>query len=243
MISKGDICGGQPGEWLVIGWFTEDAIYRPLAEEFSANLAEHGAPFHLFAKPALGTWSTARKPAVVLDAMGIYPGKTLVLMDVDCIIRGDIEPVTTRLGDVGITVVAANDVSRWGNGVPRWGRRVKIDCCSRVVVFRPTEGARAFALEWQRQIDRGLKDDEHAMVWAYLMCPHVHFTYIDQRYSGREITVSADDTVICHDSAHDKQPRNDMPLVKRALRAIEKPFRTGRTKSIKMQSEMSALLG
>jgi hypothetical protein len=36
----------------VVGWFTEDETYRPLAETFAANLTEHGAPFHLWAKPA-----------------------------------------------------------------------------------------------------------------------------------------------------------------------------------------------
>jgi len=52
-----------PGDWLVIGWFTEDSTYRPLAEAFAANLSQHRAPFHLFAKPSLGAWNTRRKPA------------------------------------------------------------------------------------------------------------------------------------------------------------------------------------
>jgi hypothetical protein len=51
---SGDLVGGQIGDWLVIGWFTEDSTYRPLAEALAANLGEHGAPFHLFAKPSLG---------------------------------------------------------------------------------------------------------------------------------------------------------------------------------------------
>jgi hypothetical protein len=55
---SGDLVGGTVGDWLVIGWFTEDATYRPLAETFAANLAERGAPFHLFAKPAGAGWST-----------------------------------------------------------------------------------------------------------------------------------------------------------------------------------------
>ena len=69
---SGDLFGGSAGEWLVTGWFTEDTVYRPLAEAFAANLAEHGIPFHLFAKPALGAWNTRRKPAVVLEAMDAY---------------------------------------------------------------------------------------------------------------------------------------------------------------------------
>jgi hypothetical protein len=33
------------------------------------------------------------RAAVVMEAMSLYPGKTLVLCDVDCVIRGDIELV------------------------------------------------------------------------------------------------------------------------------------------------------
>jgi hypothetical protein len=59
-----------------------------LAEAFAANLAEHGAPLHLFSKPALGGWDTSPKPAAVLEAMDRYPGKTIILAGVDCIICG-----------------------------------------------------------------------------------------------------------------------------------------------------------
>ena len=45
---------------------------------------------------------------MVLEAMDAYPGKTVILMDVDCLVRGDIEPVTQIGGDVGIVVIARN---------------------------------------------------------------------------------------------------------------------------------------
>jgi hypothetical protein len=143
---SGDLLGGQLGDWLAIGWFTEDSTYRPLAEALAANLSQHGAPFHLFAKPSLGAWNTRRKPAVVLEAMDAYPGKTLVLMDVDCRLRGDIEPVTQIGGDVGIVVIARNVRRR-----RRWAHWLSVECSSRVVVLRPTEGARAFARTWAAQ--------------------------------------------------------------------------------------------
>src|SRR5262245_16514772 len=88
--------------WLAVGWFTPD--YRPLAERFAANLSEHGAPFHLFARPKIAAgWNTAQKPSVILDAMAQYPDKTLMLMDLDCVVHGDISPVVDIPGDVGIT--------------------------------------------------------------------------------------------------------------------------------------------
>ena len=174
-VSAGDLVGGTVRGWIVVGWFTEDAKYRPLAENFAFNLSEHGAPFHLLSKPPLGGWNTLRKPTVVLEAMDAYPGKTLVLMDVDCIVRGDIAPVTQIRGDVGVTVIARN--TRKGR---RWSHSLLIEASSRVVVFRPTGGARAFAQAWADEIERSaIRHDENSMAWAYLSSPSVRFDYID----------------------------------------------------------------
>jgi hypothetical protein len=190
-----DITGGTAGDWLVIGWFTPD--YRPLAEAFAADLAEYGAPYHLCAKPKLALdWNTSRKPSVVLASMDAYPGKTLVPMDVDCIVRGDIAPVTRVAGDVGITVIAQNVKGHTGRPLrrgrdARWRHWIGLECSSRVAVFRPTAGARAFAEAWKRQVDSSaVNHDEHSMVWAFLECQSadVDFPYIDRKFSGREVT-------------------------------------------------------
>jgi hypothetical protein len=226
---SGDLVGGQVGDWLVIGWFTEDSTYRPLAEAFAANLSQHRAPFHLFAKPSLGAWNTRRKPAVVLEAMDAYPDKTVVLMDVDCRLRGDIEPVTQIGGDVGIVVIARNVRRR-----RRWAHWLSVECSSRVVVFRPTEGARAFARTWADTIERStVNHDEHSMAWAYLSSPSVHFDYI-----GR-----IPDAVIEHDSAHDEARRASRGRFKDLLRELERRLlRTGRTRQSRLKGEMSVLL-
>ena len=189
--TAGDITGGTVGDWLVIGWFTPD--YRPLAEAFAANLAEHGAPFHLFAKPKLAPgWNTSRKPAVVLEALDAYPGKTVVLMDVDCIVRGDVAPVANIAGDVGITVLARNMKRR-----DKWQHWIAAECSSRVVVFRNTDGARAFARRWAEQIEQSnVNHDEHSMIWAFLSCPDVRFDYIDPAYSGREVSQLPDGVIV-----------------------------------------------
>src|SRR5262245_61610007 len=98
-----DLKGGAIGNWLVIGWFTPD--YRPLAERFAANLAQLNVAFHLWAKPKIGEgWSSLRKPSIVLEAMDAYPRKTLILMDTDCIVNGDISPVTAFAGDISLTL-------------------------------------------------------------------------------------------------------------------------------------------
>ena len=221
---SGDIKGGAPGDWLVAGWFTPD--YRPLAERFAANLAEHGAPYHLWAKEKLAAgWNTGRKPSVVLETLDAYPGKTIVLMDVDSIVQGDIAPVANVEGDVGITVLARNMPKRQG-----WQHWIAAECSSRVVVFRPTDGARTFARRWAEQIERSnLSHDEHSMVWTFLACPDVRFDYINSRYSGREVG-QLHDAVIEHQSAHSNQKRGGRGVVMELLHSIERRYlRSGRT--------------
>jgi hypothetical protein len=231
--SQEDIVGGSGCDWLAIGWFTPD--YRPLAEKLAASLREHGAPFHLFArtKPVKG-WSTHQKPAVVMAAMDAYPGKTLVLMDVDCIVTGDIAPVTRIAGDVGLAIKA------------RRGRRSRIvfTLSSRVVVFRPTPGARVFAEMWDAEcVASGRLNDEPAMAWAFIKHPELAYSHLDQRYIGREVDAanSIDGITIWHDSAHERARRRSSP-VKRfrdAVKSVEKLFfRRGATRA-ELQRELT----
>jgi hypothetical protein len=236
---SGDLVGGQIGDWLVIGWFSEDASYRKLAETFAANLAEHGAPYHLFAKSSLGTWNTRRKPAVVLEAMSLYPGKTLVLCDVDCVIRGNISRVTQFAGDIGICAQARNVTK--GRRFKHW---LAFETSSRVVVFRPTEGASAFASKWAETVERSaFNHDEHSQAWALLSSlPTTRFEYIDQKYSGREVG-QIEGAIIEHDSAHDEARRASRGRLKTWLRNVERRFlRTGKTRSARLNGEMSVLL-
>jgi hypothetical protein len=169
-----------------------------------------------------GQGGVLRKAAVVLDTMDAYPGKTLVLMDVDCIVRGDVAPVTNIATDVALTIKP-----RLSRNLLRWQRRLLVTVGSRVMVFRPTEGARSFAQEWDRlcsQTKSG-RSAEIPLAWAFLLRPDVTYTQLDKKYAGREADVSGNapsDAVICHDRAHGKRT---------LLRAIEQHlFRKGRTK-------------
>ena len=189
-----------------------------------------GAPYHLWAKAKLaGGWDTRRKPSVALEAMDAYPGKTLILMDVDCIVRGDIGPVANVTGDVGLILKARQ--TRKGRA---WQKRVAVVLSSRVVVFRPTEGARAFAQEWAGLCEKAhYAGDETAMTWAYLRRPEVAFSYLDDRYRAWEVDgySTPQDAVIMHASAHDKAHSWDWSWMKRGLKAVERRyFRSGRTK-------------
>jgi hypothetical protein len=213
-------------DWLAVGWFTPN--YEPFARAFAAGLAKHFVPFHLYAKPAQSVWSTRSKPIVALEAMDAYPGKTVVLMDVDCIVSGDIAQVADIAGDVGITILARNMRKR-----KMWQHWIAAEASSRVVILRPIEGARTFLRRWADVIEsNGLNHDEHSMIWAFLTSPDVRFHYIPLTYSGREVGQVAN-PVIAHDSAHHKT--HGRAWFKRLLRAMERPFRTGRTSAEKVQ--------
>jgi hypothetical protein len=222
----GDIKSPSVSDWLVTGWFTPD--YRPLAEKLSANLAQHGAPYHLWAKPkAASGWNTWWKPSAVIEAMEAHPGKTVVLMDTDCIVRDDISPIIAFAGDVSLTMKA-----RLMRVFPGFHKRTVIKTSSRVVVFRPTEGARAFAEEWQRLVkSASYGGDEPSMLWAFLNRQDVAYHNLDPRYAGDEAGNTVTDAVIYHYGAHG---RRNGSVVKNALKQIERRyFRTGRSQMSK----------
>lgn len=185
--------GAEERPWLVVGWFTPD--YRPLALDFAENLHLQGAPFHLYAKRKLAPgWNTKRKPAVALQAMHDYPGRAVVLMDVDCVVSGDLTPATQIDTDVALRLK------------PRQGRksRLILTASSRVVVFGPTPGARAFAETWRELCERSpAPNDEPSLVWAYVNCRGSTFSQLDDSYVGRESDVAAEGAVVYHRSVHD----------------------------------------
>lgn len=218
-----DIRRDSDADWIVVGWFTPD--YRPLAEKLAANLDEHGAPYHLYALEPFGKnfyERTRKKPEVVLRAMDDYPGKTIVLMDADCIVKGDISNIAdTVASDVGIYLKAE----------PIRKPRVSMAASSRVVVLRPTTGARIFAETWNSicagPVGRGC-DDELCMVWAFIKAAHVGFDHIPLEYSGREAAAAPANAVIIHSSENGR--RTYRLQLRSALKGFEKRFlRTGRT--------------
>ena len=225
-----DIRGGDAHDWIVTGWFTPD--YRPLAEKLAQNLAAHNAPHHLWAKEKRASgWNTHIKPAVVLATMDTYPGRTIVLMDADCIVTGDISPVAHLAGDVGLAIKAR----------PARRSRIVFTLSSRVAVFRPTAGARTFAERWAATCAASRRsDDEWSMAWTFIRHPEIGYSHLDQRYIGRELGSAnqIDGIVIWHDSAHDIERRRSSPIasIRHALKACEtRLFRTGATRAALQQ--------
>jgi hypothetical protein len=230
----GDIVSANlDSDYLVVGWFTTDDTYGPLAEAFAANLDQHQQPFHLFAvrrKPG-APWDTRKKPSVALAALDMYPGKTIILMDVDCRINGPLAPLANCPGDVGICLVARSPMD-W-RGRTRSPNNVIVRTSSRVVVLRPFAGAVTFVKEWERLCQvpfahgaRKVGGDEPAMIRAFLNCPWVSFYPITPAYSAQSTAPAG--AIIEHDSAHDKQRAR---TVRGWLKLVEKRWlRSGRTK-------------
>jgi hypothetical protein len=211
---------------VVVGWFTPD--YRTLAERLADQLAAAGSPFHLYAwNKHPGGWDTSPKPTVVLHALDRYPARTVILMDVDCSVYGDLSPLSGLPGDVGITIRARPQM-RWGR--PR-ARQVVVLASSRVVVFQPFAGAVTFAREWQRLCvtrNPSYRGDEGAMVWAYLNCPWVSYYQIAPEFAAQGDPGRIPGAVIEHDSAHDRERGATW---KGRLKNLEKRWlRTGRTR-------------
>src|SRR5690349_17002520 len=89
--------------YIVTGFFTPD--YAELGASFAANLRTHAVPHHLYAASA-SAWQNAilLKPQIVLRAMADYPGRTVVLMDIDCYLTGPMDPILAFQGDVSLFV-------------------------------------------------------------------------------------------------------------------------------------------
>lgn len=222
-----DIKGGSIDSWLVTGWFTPD--YRPIAEKLAASLTEHNAPHHIWAKPTNARgWSTWAKPEVVLDTMRAYPGRTIILMDVDCIVSGDLAPLASIPGDIAITLKTRR--MRLLRGLHS---RLVTKTSSRVIVLRPTDGARVFAQEWQRRLrTAGYGGDEPSMLTAFLYSPGpLAFSAIDHRYAGDEVGNAVPGAIITHYGAHGRTKGSAMGNL---LKSIERRwFRTGRSQAAK----------
>src|SRR5262245_42692702 len=135
--ASGDMVGGQVGDWLVTGWFTPD--YPAVGRGIRGQPDRARRRISLVGEAIARRLEHSRKPSVVLETMDAYPGKTIILADVDCVMRGDVAPAAQIDGDVGITVIARNV----HNG-RKWRHWISTECSSRVVVFRPTGGARTF---------------------------------------------------------------------------------------------------
>ena len=213
--------------FLVTGFFTPD--YFPLAFAFSKNLIENGIAHHLYARhKSAGDWGhqTLQKPSVLKDARRDHPESVLILMDVDCRVRGDITPMLQTVGDIAVPM---------GRKPMKNGTALKPG--TRVLLVRPTAQADAFLALWDDmcrleitpvendEIRLQMAIEDGAGKFAIATLPHC--------FTGMEIRKATPADIIIHDSARDDARllgsfRKDFKLYFRRIRNAFHRILTGR---------------
>ena len=183
--------------WLIVGFFTPN--YQPLAAKFAESLKRQGLPHHLFAVEPSGDWSseTMRKPAIVLNAMKAYPDKTLILMDVDCIVNGPLDELSNIVGNADFSCFPTLRVKKFR------GHSQRFSLSSRVMFVRPTDGARKLMEQWQAACRErpNLHGAERNLVLAFTRAVGVNFSPMPEIYAGREAQSAPAGAIVTHQSA------------------------------------------
>lgn len=187
-----DITNIQQTNLVVIGFFTPD--YYPLASTFSENLKSHKISHHLYARKKVeGDWvsQTRQKPSVLIEALKDYPDSVLVLMDVDCQVRGSISKLCELAADVGLRL--------------KRKKQTRLRPCGRVVVLKPTIAAQAFVQSW-RFACAGAGSDEGAL-YKILGDNEMHYSIcgLPPIFAGEEVRNAPSDAIIVHESASDSK--------------------------------------
>lgn len=181
--------------YIVTGFFTPD--YRAIAARFSANLKEHGIPHHLYAVPAEEWWRAVMlKPEIVDRAATAYPGRTIILSDVDCIIRGPIDAILTD-ADVALHVRV------------KLSRRHSSWVSSRFVAFHPTAKGREVLRVWlglttiEMASSKPRSNEEQLLLMALSRVGGHRLWMLPEAYAAHEIDEVGPEAVVVHQSVHD----------------------------------------
>jgi hypothetical protein len=218
---RADIVQHFDSPFIVVGFFTPD--YAKAAADFAANLAEHRLSHHLYARPKLeGGWfsQTRQKPSVLSGARSDYPRDILILMDVDCRVRGDIKDILNSPGDIALRTKRT-----------AVGSRHALKPCTRVMLLRPTEGSAAFVGAWQAVCESPMSGSaEYVLMLSMSDSPDLYSVgTMSLRYAGMELHDAPSDALIVHDSIRD--PTRPAWAARRRL---QKLFRTARDAAFRL---------
>lgn len=187
-------CLGCVG-YVVVSFFTPN--YRELADAFWLKLSAHDIPHKLYAwEPGAWQQTTMAKPLVVQRAMADFPGRLIVLMDVDCDVRGPIAPALDFPGDValwlGVGIHPQNER----------GWRTRAMSSSRILIWRQNAASRRLLDKWsaltEQHVQDGSLDEEQTLVWALEQSTPLTLSLLDRRYAARNPWECPADSVIVH---------------------------------------------
>jgi hypothetical protein len=185
---------------VVTGFFTPD--YTAAAASFASNLSEHAISHHLYHRSKIGGggWvsQTRQKPSVLSQARIDYPDRILVLMDVDCRVRGDISGILDAPGDLALRTKRTTLGSTFS-------RRYALKPCSRVVLARPTPGSAAFVAAWKAVCDSRQGGCDEALLMQSMADSPDYYSVgtLSLRYAGLELRDAPPDAIVVHDSIRD----------------------------------------
>jgi hypothetical protein len=199
--------------FIVFAWHTPD--YRHFADELIANLTARSIPHDVVEVPKLpDSWeaNTMAKPSHLLAAMDRHPDKTIVLVDVDCQVLGDLTPCTSISGDVGFHIHT------------HYGKRggARLSAWSGTVIVRPTEGARRYVEAWvaaAKEAPWG-EVDQSAQIVAMGRSPGTNFTALGIEWCARKWDNVAE-PIVLHDSA---RVRGSVRRITRGQRKLARLF-------------------
>jgi hypothetical protein len=197
---------GQP-PYVVTGFFTPN--YRPLAETLAKDLEETGNPHHLVARDkGTATWRNVVhwKPEIVLEVMDRYPESSIILLDVDCSVRGPLAPMLEFTGDL-----SARSKLRLTNHVWPFRQKTVLHISSRSMVFRPNTRVRKFLADWRDELRTASYYQggcEMAMRFVIMRSTGLAFCPMDPRYSGLEVDQATEDAIVVHSSESRHAGRN-----------------------------------
>jgi hypothetical protein len=179
--------------YVVCGWYTPD--YAGWASDLKRSLLRHGQPFELVSVPSHAgeSWeaTTMRKAREVLKALDRHAGKTIIFIDVDCQVAGDLAPLTELRGDVAFYVHPRR----------RRSGHTKAHIRSGTIVLKPTPEARRFVERWAEISDRPEYGDvdQDALLLA-INTPGVLFEQLDVKWCFTK-SDKCNGPVIIHGSA------------------------------------------
>ncbi|HEX4893108.1 MAG TPA: hypothetical protein VFV47_07445 [Hyphomicrobiaceae bacterium] len=186
--------------YVVCGWYTPD--YEHFARELRRNLDRLGEPHDLVqVRKINGGWerNTLEKPIQLQRALARHPGKTLILVDVDCCVCEPLRDLASKAqGDIAVYMMAARSQRA----------TVRIQMRSGTMVVRPTPFAEAFVQNWVR-ISAGAPRgtiDQHTLPQAIAATPGLAVEQLDVRYCATEGD-DVDAPVILHSRASRLHPK------------------------------------
>ena len=193
-----DLIQENGSDYIVTSFFTPD--YYPLAAALAKNLGNWRPSYHLYAcGMQQGGWvsQTLRKPSILKMARIDYPERPIILMDVDCSIRGDISGILDVKADIAVTM---------GRKPMKNGTALKPG--TRVVLVRPTPMVDEFLEAWDLKCRLDIRPVENDEIRLQMAIEDSEKKFalavLPSRYAGIELRKAKASDVIVHDSARDE---------------------------------------